>query len=189
MTRIIAGTAGGRRLSVPPGTGTRPTSDRVRESLFSRLESLGAVEGARILDLYAGSGALGLEAVSRGATAAVLVEADRRAAAVCRDNARALGMREVVVVADRVDRFLPAARARGDVFDLVLLDPPYATPEPVLTLVLAAVTGVLSQDGVVVVERSTRDGEPRWSDGLEPIGERVTGETTVWLAAPQAPEP
>lgn len=182
VTRIIAGTAGGRRLAVPAGSGTRPTSDRVRESMFSRLESLGAVAGARVLDLYAGSGALGLEAVSRGATSAVLVESDRRAVTVCRDNARTLGLRDVVVVADRVERFLPAAAARGDAFDLVLLDPPYAVAELLLAATLEEVGRVVAPDAVVVVERSARDGEPPWPEGLESIGGRVTGETVVWLA-------
>ena len=184
MTRIIAGSAGGRRLAVPPGSGTRPTSDRVRESLFSRLESLGAVVGARVLDLYAGSGALGLEAVSRGAVSAVLVEADRRAAAVCRENARTLGMREVTVVADRVERYLPAAASRSERFELVLLDPPYALPDSRLGEVLTGVAHLLVDEGLIVVERAARDGEPPWPDGLMPIGDRVTGETAVWLAAP-----
>lgn len=182
MTRIIAGSAGGRRLAVPPGSGTRPTSDRVRESLFSRLESWGAVTGARALDLYAGSGALGLEAVSRGAASVVLVEADRRAAGVCRENARTLGLPDVTVVADRVERFLAAAGGRGDEFDLVLMDPPYAMPGSRLRDALSAVAEVLADDGLVVVERSVRDGEPPWPDGLVPVGDRVTGETAVWLA-------
>jgi 16S rRNA (guanine966-N2)-methyltransferase len=160
----------------------------VRESLFSRLESLGAVAGARVLDLFAGSGALGLEAVSRGAASAVLVESDRRAVTACRANGRALGFHEVTVVADRVERFLPAAVGRGDVFDLVLLDPPYAVPERALAQVLTGVAGILARDGVVVVERSARDDEPPWPDGLEPIGDRVTGETAVWLATHQVPE-
>ncbi|HQW72588.1 MAG TPA: RsmD family RNA methyltransferase, partial [Ornithinibacter sp.] len=91
MTRIIAGTLGGRTLRTPPGSGTRPTSDRVREALFSALDARGAVAGARVLDLYAGSGALGLEAASRGAESVLLVESDRRAADVIAGNVRELG--------------------------------------------------------------------------------------------------
>ncbi|MGF1647850.1 MAG: 16S rRNA (guanine(966)-N(2))-methyltransferase RsmD [Kineosporiaceae bacterium] len=182
MTRIIAGVAGGRRLAVPRGTGTRPTSDRVRESMFSRLESLGAVDGARVLDLYAGSGALGLEAVSRGAVSAVLVEADRRAADLARRNARDLGLDGVRVVTDRVERYLSTAR-RDDEFDLVLCDPPYALAGDTLAAVLAELAPVVAAGGVVAVERSARAGEPRWPATLSSIGGRRTGETSVWLAA------
>ena len=97
MTRIISGLAGGRRIRTPPGIGTRPTSDRVREALFSRLEHLDVVNGANVLDLYAGSGALGLEAASRGAASVLLVESDRAAAAVVRRNIADLGMPGVSV--------------------------------------------------------------------------------------------
>ena len=86
MTRIIAGSAGGRTLRTPPGAGTRPTSDRVREAIFSALQARDALSGARVLDLYAGSGALGLEAASRGAASVLLVESDARAVSVIRDN-------------------------------------------------------------------------------------------------------
>lgn len=181
MTRIIAGAAGGRRLAVPPGSGTRPTSDRVRESLFSRLESLGAVDGARVLDLYAGSGALGLEAVSRGAASAVLVEADRRAAEVARRNARDLGLAGVRVVTDRAERYL-AAIAGAETVDLVLCDPPYALAGDALAAVLAGVARVLAPSGLVAVERPARVGEPAWPPGLSAVGGRVTGDTAVWLA-------
>jgi 16S rRNA (guanine966-N2)-methyltransferase len=187
LTRIISGSAGGRRLAVPPGTGTRPTSDRVRESLFSRLESLGAVAGARVLDLYAGSGALGLEAVSRGAVSAVLVEADRRAADVARRNARDLGLGGVRVVTDRAERYLAAAAGRGAAVDLVLCDPPYALAGDALTEVLAGIARVLAPGGVVAVERSARAGEPGWPPGLSVTDGRVTGETAVWLATAPLP--
>lgn len=106
MSRIVAGQAGGRLLRVP-AKGTRPTSERVREAVFSRLEHTGAVAGARVLDLYAGSGALGLEAMSRGADGAVLVESGKDAARICRANAAALGLAaRVEVVAARVETFL-----------------------------------------------------------------------------------
>jgi 16S rRNA (guanine966-N2)-methyltransferase len=181
MTRIISGTAGGRRLAVPKGDGTRPTSDRVRESLFSRLESLDAIDGARVLDLYAGSGALGLEAVSRGAASAVLVESDRRAAAVARENARSLGL-AATVVADRVERYLAGAADRGERFGLVLVDPPYALPGGALATVLAALPAIVTDDAVVVVERSSRDVPPAWPDGLDALDPRHLGETALWPA-------
>lgn len=184
MTRIVAGTAGGRTLQVP-ARGTRPTSERVREALFSRLEHLDAVDGARVLDLYAGSGALGLEAASRGAASVVLVEASRPAAEVCRRNAAALGLDgAVTVVADRVERFVerpPAAPWR-----LVLLDPPYDVGEAALGAVLTALAGALDEQAVVVVERSTRSPEPAWPAGLARFDERRYGETTLWLAEPAA---
>src|SRR5699024_8922034 len=105
VTRIVAGTAGGRALTVPKGA-TRPTSERVREALFSRLEHQGVVDGARVLDLYAGSGALGLEAASRGAAAVTLVDSARPAAAACRRNAATLGLTQVQVVAATVRSYL-----------------------------------------------------------------------------------
>lgn len=106
MTRVIAGSAGGRRLQTPPGRGTRPTSDRVREAMFSRLEHLDVLHGARVLDLYAGSGALGLEAASRAAASVLLVESDRRAAETIRRNIADLGLRQARVVAAGVERAL-----------------------------------------------------------------------------------
>ncbi|WP_369068499.1 16S rRNA (guanine(966)-N(2))-methyltransferase RsmD [Kineococcus terrestris] len=182
MTRIVAGAAGGRRLKVPPGQTTRPTSDRVREALFSALEAAGAVRGARVLDLYAGSGALGLEAASRGAQRVVLVEADRRAAQVARANAAALALPGVRVVADRVERHLGAAAAAGERYDLALLDPPYPLGEDELAAVLAALAPLLAPGSTVVVERSSRSPRPRWPAALEPGRERRYGETAVWTA-------
>lgn len=184
MTRIVSGVAGGRTLQVPTG-GTRPTSDRVREALFSRLVSLGAVDGARVLDLYAGSGGLGLEAASRGAHQVVLVESAKPAAQVCRRNAATLGL-EAQVVNRRVEAFLadpPAAPA-----DLVLLDPPYDTAEDDLAGVLGALVGHLAADAVVVVERSIRNPEPRWPAGLRVTDQRRYGETMLWFAEPAAAE-
>lgn len=184
MTRIVAGAAGGRTLQVP-ARGTRPTSERVREALFSRLEHLDAVAGARVLDLYAGSGALGLEAASRGAAAVTLVEAAAPAAEVCRRNAAALGLgARVTVVADRAERFL--ARPPAAPWRLVLLDPPYDVAEPALTAVLGGLAGdgTLEEGAVVVVERSTRSPEPGWPAGLARFDERRYGETTLWLAEP-----
>lgn len=182
MTRIVAGSAGGRTLQVP-ARGTRPTSERVREALFSRLEHLDVVAEARVLDLYAGSGALGLEAASRGAGSVTLVEASKQAADVCRHNALALGLAgRVTVVADRVERFverMPMAPWR-----LVLLDPPYDVGEAALAGVLAALAEALDEGAVVVVERSSRSPEPSWPVGLARFGERRYGETALWLAEP-----
>lgn len=190
MTRIVAGAAGGRRLAVPPGDTTRPTSDRVREALFSALDAAGAVAGARVLDLYAGSGALGLEAASRGAAAVVLVEAARGAAATATANVRTLGLPGARVVAERVERFVagPGAVVAGG-WDLVLLDPPYAVGEDDLAEVLAALPALLAPGASVVVERSTRSGEPRWPPGLTPARARRYGETTLWTAHPGEPPP
>ena len=124
MTRIIAGTAGGRTLRTPPGSGTRPTSDRVREAVFSALDARDAVRGARVLDLYAGSGALGLEAASRGAASVVLVESDRRAADVIAGNARDLGLPASASCASTVAAHLAPEPAPDDAADLVFVDPP-----------------------------------------------------------------
>ncbi|MGF0117374.1 16S rRNA (guanine(966)-N(2))-methyltransferase RsmD [Promicromonospora sp. Marseille-Q5078] len=187
MTRIVAGRFGGRTLQVPP-KGTRPTSDRVREAIFSRLDHLDVLDGARVLDLYAGSGALGLEAASRGAADVVLVDANRRAADVARGNVATLGLqREARVVADSAERFAAGAAGRG--FGVVFLDPPYDLAEDALTAVLGHLTapGVLAADAVVVVERSTRSPEPAWPAGLAAFARKDYGETAVHYAEPVAP--
>lgn len=164
--------------------GTRPTSDRVREAIFSRLEHLGAVEDARVLDLYAGSGALGLEALSRGARTATLVDAARGAVEACRRNARALGFADVRVAQ------LPAERFTRDAptvpWDLVLIDPPYDVTEPDLALVLRqlAADGVLADDSTVVVERSSRGPEPTLPDGWVLDERKQYGETSVYYVSP-----
>ena len=186
MTRIIAGFAGSLALEVPR-TGTRPTSDRVREALFSALESRDAIDGARVLDLYAGTGALGLEAASRGATEVVLVEKNGRAAKVCRANAEQVTARaprgtapQVRVAAVAAQPFLETGH---DAFDLVLIDPPYELGEPELTALLAALPARLSDDAVVLVERSARAPEPSWPASLELERRRDYGDTTVWFAS------
>lgn len=185
MTRIIAGTMGGRTLRTPPGSGTRPTSDRVREALFSALDARDAVRGARVLDLYAGSGALGLEAASRGAASVVLVESDRRAAEVISGNVRELGLgRQVRVTRSPVEAALARAAGESERADLVFIDPPYDVDEDSLGMVLGRlVAGWLAEGGLVVVERSKRSPEPAWPEGLERLGKpRKYGETTIWLA-------
>jgi 16S rRNA (guanine966-N2)-methyltransferase len=152
--RVVAGRFGGRRLSAPPGAGTRPTSDRVREALFSML---GAVDGARVLDLFAGSGALAIEALSRGAAHALLVERDARAAAVARANLDALGIGadEARVVRAPARAALRTARERGDAYDLVFLDPPYRDA-PGLGAELGEALGPLLAAGARVVAESDR---------------------------------
>jgi 16S rRNA (guanine966-N2)-methyltransferase len=189
VTRIVAGTHGGRTLAVPPHRsvgGTRPTSERVREAVFSRLEHLGAVADARVLDLYAGSGALGLEALSRGAASAVLVESDAGAVRVCRANVRTLGLADrAEVVQTTVLRYLAHAAQSNPQADLVLADPPYALDD--LDDVLTALVVLVAPGGTVVVERSARSAPPRWPDGLVPDDDRRYGETRVWTARQPLP--
>jgi 16S rRNA (guanine966-N2)-methyltransferase len=170
-------------LAVPKGDSTRPTSDRVREALFSLLESRGAVLGAAVLDLFAGSGALGLEAASRGAADVVLVDSSRQATEAARANVVALGMPRVSVVLAAVQRHLEGRPSRPA--DLAFLDPPYTLGEDALGEVLAALAqGWLAPEALVVVERSGRSPEPRWPDGLSRSIVRRYGGTTLWLAAP-----
>jgi 16S rRNA (guanine(966)-N(2))-methyltransferase RsmD len=182
VTRIVAGTLGGRRLVVPPGQATRPTSDRVREALFSSLDNLTDLDGARFADLYAGSGAVGLEACSRGAAHVLLAEADAKAARVARNNIAALGVADRVrLVADKVERLL--AGAPEELYDAVFLDPPYAVAdERVAEILRALAERWLAPDAIVVAERSSRGAAPAWPEGLEPLPERRYGETTLWYA-------
>ena len=189
MTRIIAGSAGGRRLNTPPGPGTRPTADRVREALFSRLEHLGVIVEAEVLDLYAGSGALGLEAFSRGASSATFVEMNRAVAHVIRGNVRNLGFSPVRVVTQGVEKFL-AAPATVEA-NLVLMDPPYSVSEDQLAhaLLLLVDGGWLAPNALVVVERSSRSPEPTWPSALHAWEPRVYGETTMWFAELRATDP
>ncbi|HEU5107916.1 MAG TPA: 16S rRNA (guanine(966)-N(2))-methyltransferase RsmD [Micromonosporaceae bacterium] len=185
MTRIVAGALGGRRLTVPAGDRTRPTSDRVREALFSTLSSLVDLSGARFADLYAGSGAVGLEALSRGAERVLLVEADPKVARVARQNVAALSAGHAVrLVVGRVAQVLAGGPAGldGTPYDVVFADPPYAVPEDELTATLAALVGGgwLASDAVVAVERSSRSPAPVWVPGLTPERSRRYGETTLW---------
>lgn len=188
MTRIVAGAARGRVLQVPRGGATRPTSDRVREALFSRLEHEDVLRGARVLDLYAGSGALGLEAASRGSAHVVLVDSAPAAVAACRRNAATLGLEGVQVRAQPVAAFLAGA-PDGEPYDLVLVDPPYDLEEDALAAVLASLAaGWLAPGGLVVVERSARGPEPRWPAGLDRFDDRRYGETRLWLAESPLPD-
>ena len=182
MTRIVAGVARGRRLDVPPGRGTRPTSDRVREAVFSTIESMrGGFGGARVLDLYAGSGALGLEALSRGAAHVLLVEADARAARTIRANVGSLGLNGAEVVVGRVEHVVASPPDRP-AYDLVLADPPntHADGELARVLALAGENAWFSPDAILAVERPTRGGELRWPPGFAAERSRRYGETEVW---------
>lgn len=176
MTRIIAGRWGGRRLATPPGDGTRPTSDRVRESLFASLNSLlGGFDGVRVLDLFAGSGALGLEAVSRGAEHADLVESDARAARTIQRNVADLGA-SASVHRTTAQRFV--ANAVGP-WDLVLIDPPYAVTTEEVGAIVAALRSALAEDAVVVVERASRDAFA-WPEGFDALRDKAYGDTRLW---------
>jgi 16S rRNA (guanine(966)-N(2))-methyltransferase RsmD len=183
VTRIVAGALGGRRITAPAGPHTRPTSDRVREALFSTLASLTELTGARFADLYAGSGAVGLEALSRGAAAVLLVEADPKAARIIRQNIALLGVgRDAHVVTGKVATVLEAGPPDGQPYDIVFADPPYAVPDDELTAVLAALVsgGWLAADAVVAIERATRSGAPGWVPEVTAERSRRYGESTLW---------
>ena len=186
VTRIIAGAARGIRLEVP-GAGTRPTSDRVRESVFGALESMQAIDGARALDLYAGSGALGLEAWSRGAASVDLVERSRSAAMIVGRNitavAKALGgSHGAKVHQSAVHAFL--GRVPGP-YDLVFTDPPYELDDAAMTADLRALAPLLSADAAVVIERGRRSSPPDLAAaGLALLREKSYGDTAVWWAQP-----
>ena len=193
MTRIIAGAARGRRLTVPFGRATRPTADRAREGLFSTLESLtGTLSGARLLDLYAGSGAVGLEALSRGAAAVLMVDSDPDATRVIRDNVEALGLPGAQVRPNRVERLLAAPPDDGG-FDIAFLDPPYELDDDSVRAVLrdALAHGWLAGAALVAVERATRGGAWAWPAGFEAERSRRYGEATLWYGhagpSPAAP--
>ena len=210
---MIAGEAGGRRLAVPDGRDTRPTSDRAREGLFATVASIvGPLSGTRVLDLYAGSGAVGLEALSRGAQHVLLVECGARAARVIRGNIEAIGLPGAEVLADRVERVLARGpdQARGPDeargpdqapgagrYDVVFADPPYATADAEVSRMLSLLAGQewLAPGALVIVERATRSGPARWPDGFVPDRARKYGEATFWYAlapetaeTPEAPE-
>lgn len=180
MTRIVAGAAGGRRLRVPP-QGTRPTSERVREALFNALDAADELTGSRVLDLYAGSGALGLEALSRGAADTLFVESDRRAADVLRANLRDVGLGGTV-------RYGPVVQVLGGppdaAFDVVLADPPYDLPPSELdsVLTLLASGGWLAAHALVVVERAARDGDIAWPRAYRPVRVKRYGDTALHWA-------
>lgn len=181
MTRIVGGEAGGRRIAVPAGSGTRPTADRVREALFSSLEvEFGSFDGIAVLDLYAGSGAVGLEALSRGAERVLLVESDRSAAEVVTANIRAVGLPGATLVVRPAER-VAAGENPSKPYDLLFADPPYKLEAARLQQLLAdlVANGWLTDDAVVVVERGKR--EPwDWPDGFAALRDRKYGEARLW---------
>lgn len=186
MTRIIAGFAGSLRLKVPR-SGTRPTSDRVREAIFSALQSRDALLGAHVLDLYAGSGALGLEAASRGATAITLVESAPDAARTCKENAAVVARNAptdrkptITVAAQSVQTFLGTSAGS---WNLVFVDPPYSLTDDELQSALAALVPQLTSDAIVVVERAAKQKEPAWPLGLTLDRQRDYGDTWLWWLA------
>ena len=187
MTRIIGGLVGSRKLA-SPAKSTRPTSDRIRESIFSSLESKDVLQKASVLDLYAGTGALGLEALSRGATSALLVESNKQAAAVCIQNSRliqdALFDEDHEVSAkvqiQPVQKFL---ESNSQVFDLVFIDPPYEITNEEVEQNLATVHGALSKDALVLVERSSR-AEAISTTGYELLETKNFGDTAIYWLKP-----
>lgn len=160
-----------------PPKGTRPTSERVREALFSSLESMLDLDGAKVLDLYAGSGALGFEALSRGASHATFVESDRRAAEVLKSNAKDLGFANTTIANRTAEAFV---LAEGDTYDVVFADPPYAVTDDELKKVLHGLVHRLAQDAVLIVERASRSNEPEWPSQVEPLRAKRYGDTAVY---------
>jgi 16S rRNA (guanine966-N2)-methyltransferase len=181
VTRIIGGVAGGRRIAVPP-RGTRPTTDRVRESLFNIVTARRDLTGLSVLDLYAGSGALGLEALSRGAASALFVESDRRAAAVIARNIEALGLDGATLRRGAVATVLEDEAAAP--VDLVLADPPYDVDAAEVNAVLAALTarGWVRAGTVAAFERATGGSALTWPAGWTVWPERAYGDTRLELA-------
>ena len=180
VTRIVAGSLGGRRITVP-SKGTRPTSERVREAMFSAISARMDLAGARVLDCYAGSGALGIEALSRGAAYGLFVESDRRAAAVLAGNLAALGLPDATAaVRTAAVESLSAERADAP-YDLVVADPPYAVSGEAISAVVASLAahGWLADGALLAVERPVRAGELIWPDGVGQLTTRRYGDTLV----------
>ena len=199
MSRIISGAAGGVRLASVPGDNTRPTTDRVKESLFSKLESYDIIRGARVLDAFGGSGALGCEALSRGAASVTLLDTYPKAVAVIRKNVAAVekamgrngtGSSGSTGSAARVQQSqaLTYVKSASGSWDLVFVDPPYAVPNEQVSELLEALTPKLAEGAVVVVERSSRDPEPVWGEGLYCFSTRQHGETVLYYVEPDEVE-
>lgn len=176
--RVIAGTARGRRLAVPEGDAVRPTGDRVREALFSSITP--RLRDAVVLDLFAGSGALGIEALSRGARHATFVELEPSTVKVLQANVAAAGVTDRSTVA--CQRALAFLRAGSGAYDLAFLDPPYGMQQAALTTVLGALGPQMASGGLVIVERDARSEAPAWPDDLRGDGERAYGSTRLHRA-------
>lgn len=189
MPRIIAGRLGGRSVPGPSGKGTRPTSDRVREALFSRLEGWDALEGARVLDLFAGTGALAFESLSRGATSAVLVEKHAPMARSLRSTAADLGLAEVCDIRSAraesvIEQLRHEATQHAGPFGLVFLDPPYDMETGDLEQLLGTLCPVLAEEALVVVERSRRSADVAWPEGWTDDGTKEYGDTVLRFGGP-----
>ncbi|MDO5077966.1 16S rRNA (guanine(966)-N(2))-methyltransferase RsmD [Corynebacterium sp.] len=174
MTRIISGEARGRKIKVPP-EGTRPTSDRAREGLFSSLQVRFGFQGAHVLDLFAGSGALGLEAASRGAESVVLVENDRRAVEVIRENAAVVKHPNVTIVEQKASTYL--ASAPREHFHMVLADPPYELADSAVREMLEALIPTLVDGAAVIVERHVSSPDTDWPDCFVPTTQKLKKRT------------
>jgi 16S rRNA (guanine966-N2)-methyltransferase len=191
VTRVIGGTVGGRRLATVPGSATRPTTDRVREALFSALESdLGTLSGRSFLDLYAGSGAVGLEAASRGAERVVLIERAPAAVSVIRRNISTLGLGGVVLIGAPVERQARRPVPAGGSFDIAFADAPYDEAASAVAEVLEGLLrhGWLAAAARVVVERDRRTAW-EWPAGFVAVRERTYGETMLWYGRVAPPGP
>lgn len=184
MPRLISGDLGGRTIPGPPGKGTRPTSDRVREALFSRLDGWDALRGARVLDLYAGTGALALEALSRGAARALLVELHPPTAKQLRRTLEELGLRGRAEVRAGRAETVAAQLAPGADWDLIFLDPPYDVPTSALEELLEVLRPALSDEALVVIERSSRTAPITWPVGWTDDGTKTYGETVLQFGGP-----
>ena len=181
--RIVAGAARGRRLATP-ASATRPTSDRTREALFNTLAGYVQLDGARVLDLYAGTGAVGLEALSRGADEAVLVESNRKALDVIRRNVETVGQAGARVVGRAVNAYL--ADPPEQPFDLVFADPPYAAESLTWIPAVVADPAWLTPDAVIVIERDARSGSPfSGIESVTPVREARYGDTVLWYGRPR----
>jgi 16S rRNA (guanine966-N2)-methyltransferase len=183
VTRIIAGEARGRRLAVPPGTRTRPTSDRAREGLFATITALhGPLRRAGVLDLYAGTGAVGLEALSRGAGRVLFVESDPAAARVIRANLAAVGLPGGSLATGTVAAVLRRGPGGEGGYDIAVADPPYAAGDDEVTAMLTALLGGgwLTPGALVAIERATRSGPVSWPAGYSGDRSRRYGEATFW---------
>ncbi|CAB4546784.1 MAG: 16S rRNA (guanine(966)-N(2))-methyltransferase RsmD [Actinobacteria bacterium] len=184
--RIIAGSAKGRTLTQPAGV-TRPTSDRTREGIFSALESeIGTCVGITFLDLFGGTGAVGLEALSRGASEVIVVEKDVKAANVCRENYELISRStsgNFSVLRMSVDNYLDLEASKLPSCDVVYLDPPYEVTNEIIEKILGKICdrGLLHADAVVIVERSSRTKPFTWPAGLKALKERKYGEGAVYF--------
>ena len=196
MSRIVAGSAGGRRISMPRGSGTRPTTDWVREAIFSAIAAWAgraavapeeALAGLGFCDLYAGSGAVGLEAASRGAAPVLQVEHDRRAVQHIRRSAADLGLNVTIQVGD-VPSLLH--RSAPDGFDIVFADPPYDLASEILDAQLSTLVdrGWVSRPGLIILERSRRSASPNWPVSVTETWARAYGETTIYFGSLEGKE-